>query len=100
MMSAPQRTASLRRLVYELLEHGPTGERRLAVRQPADHAGRRHQPDLDGARDRTWLEARYGRWFMGVELLALVLFTVEYLARVWVAAEHVPDRHLRPRARG
>ena len=42
------------------------------------------------------LEAQYGRWFIGMELLSLVLFTVEYLARVWVAVEHAPDRHLTP----
>ena len=31
----------------------PHGRAALALRQPADHAGRRHQPDLDGARNRT-----------------------------------------------
>ena len=31
-----------------------------------------------------------------MELVSLVLFTVEYLARVWVAVEHAPDRHLTP----
>ena len=96
MMSTPQRSASLRRLVYELLEHGPTGERRsrfvsrlimLVVVISLISTALETVP---------WLEARYGRWFIGVELVSLVLFTVEYLARVWVAVEHAPDRHLTP----
>ncbi len=96
MMSTPQRSASLRRLVYDLLEHGPTGERRsrfvsrlimLVVVVSLISTALETVPSL---------EARYGRWFIGVELVSLVLFTVEYLARVWVAVEHAPDRHLTP----
>jgi len=42
------------------------------------------------------LEAAYGRWFAVIEWLSLALFTAEYLARVWCAAEHTPTRHLPP----
>jgi voltage-gated potassium channel len=42
------------------------------------------------------LETQYARWFMTVELVSLVVFTVEYLLRLWVAVEHAPYRHCRP----
>src|SRR5262249_32610706 len=31
-----------------------------------------------------------------IEWISLVVFTLEYVARVWVAVEHAPNRHLRP----
>jgi voltage-gated potassium channel len=40
------------------------------------------------------LQAQYGPLFMGIELLSLIAFTIEYGLRVWVAAEHSPHRHL------
>ncbi len=43
------------------------------------------------------LSERYGLLFTVVELLSLVVFTVEYGLRVWVAADHPPYRHLGPR---
>jgi voltage-gated potassium channel len=41
-------------------------------------------------------EHAYAREFFAIEALSLVVFTVEYLLRVWVAAEHAPYRHLSP----
>jgi voltage-gated potassium channel len=38
------------------------------------------------------LQAQYGPLFTAIELLSLVLFTIEYGLRVWVAAEHAPHR--------
>jgi voltage-gated potassium channel len=40
------------------------------------------------------LAARYGFWFDAIEYGSLVVFTVEYCLRVWVAVEHAPHRHL------
>src|SRR5262249_32020199 len=34
-----------------------------------------------------------GALFTAIELLSLVVFTIEYALRVWVAAEHAPARH-------
>src|SRR5262249_45621492 len=41
-------------------------------------------------------EARFGALFLAIELFSLVVFTLEYGLRVWVAVEHAPYRHLRP----
>ena len=39
-------------------------------------------------------QARYQVFFTIIELFSLVVFTVEYALRVWVASEHTPHRHL------
>ena len=41
-------------------------------------------------------EAAYGGVFEAIEIVSLVVFTVEYLARIWVAAEHAPYREMSP----
>jgi voltage-gated potassium channel len=88
--------AEFRRSVYELLEQGPIGARRtrivsriviLLIIVNLIAAALESVPAL---------EAEYGRWFAAIEWLSLVVFTAEYLARLWVAAEHTPDRHLPP----
>jgi voltage-gated potassium channel len=40
--------------------------------------------------------AVYGRWLTAIETLALLIFSVEYLARLWIAIEHPPWRRLGP----
>jgi voltage-gated potassium channel len=44
------------------------------------------------------LAARYHHVFIAIELLALIVFSVEYALRVWTAVEHPPYRHLPPAA--
>ena len=39
------------------------------------------------------LQTQYGPLFTAIELTSLVVFTIEYALRVWVAAEHAPQRH-------
>jgi voltage-gated potassium channel len=91
-----KRAAQVRRTLYELLEQGPVGERRsravsrliiVAVVINLVAAALETVPALDAA---------YGRWFTAIELASLVLFSAEYLARLWVAVEHTRDRHLSP----
>jgi voltage-gated potassium channel len=41
------------------------------------------------------LEAKYARAFDVIEIASLLLFTLEYGLRIWVAAEHAPHRHMR-----
>jgi voltage-gated potassium channel len=93
-MSRLTRAADLRRIAYELLEHGPMGEWRsrilsrliiLLIVINLVAAVLETVPAL---------EAQYSRWFTAIEWVSLVLFSVEYLARLWVAVEHAPDRHL------
>jgi voltage-gated potassium channel len=42
------------------------------------------------------LATRYHAWFIAVEVVALVAFTIEYGLRLWVAVEHPLYRHLSP----
>jgi voltage-gated potassium channel len=88
--------AEFRRNVYELLEQGPSGARRtrivsriiiLLIIVNLVAAALESVPAM---------EAEYGRWFTAIEWLSLVVFTAEYLARLWVAAEYAPDRQLPP----
>jgi voltage-gated potassium channel len=85
--------ASLRRQVYDVLEEGPAsgplnwivtralialiGINLLAVVLQS-------VPDL---------EHQYGRVFDMIELVSLVIFTIEYALRLWVAPEHELKRH-------
>jgi voltage-gated potassium channel len=40
------------------------------------------------------LAKRYAVWFDTIEIVSLVVFTLEYAARLWVARLHPPFRHL------
>jgi len=88
-----RRTASLRRRLYEILEHGAIGDRtglivgRLLVALIVVNLV---SMTLDSV---PALQTQYGPLFTAIELLSLVVFTIEYALRVWVAAEHAPPRH-------
>jgi voltage-gated potassium channel len=78
----------LRHRIYEILEQGPHGDRSSAF------VGRRLAVlvcvnilavILESVPS---LEARYEHLFDWVELISLIVFTVEYLLRLWAAAEH------------
>jgi len=88
----------LRRAVYELLEQGPIGASRtrtvsriiiLLIVVNLIALTLESVPHL---------EASYGGWFAAIEWVSLVVFTAEYLVRLWCAVEHTPNRHL-PHAR-
>jgi voltage-gated potassium channel len=91
------RAGDIRHHVYELLEQGPVGTRRsrvvsrviiLLIVVNLVAAALESVPSL---------EAAHGRAFAAIEWFSLTLFTLEYLARVWIAPEHAPDRHLSAR---
>ena len=42
------------------------------------------------------LAQRYGFWFQAIEVPSLLIFTIEYGLRVWVAADYPPYSHLSP----
>ena len=42
------------------------------------------------------LQARYALVFAIIEYISLIIFTVEYCLRLWVAIEHTPHHHLSP----
>src|SRR5437763_17084441 len=93
----PRRTwrtgANLRRRLYEILEHGTIGDRtavmvsRLIVILIVINLVAMILDSVPA------LQAQYGPLFFAIEVLSLVAFTIEYGLRVWVAAEHAPNRH-------
>jgi voltage-gated potassium channel len=84
---------ALRHRLYEILEHGPIGDRagrivgRLIVLLIVVNLV---AVTLESVPE---FEAHYAAWFLGIELVSLVVFTVEYALRLWVAAEHAPYQH-------
>src|SRR5262245_57861846 len=88
-----RRGGDLRRHLYEILEQGAIGNRtatiggRLIVVLIVTHLVTMTLDSVPA------LQAQYGPLFIAIELLSLVVFTVEYALRVWVAAEHAPHRH-------
>src|SRR5262245_22851647 len=88
-----RRTASLRRRLYEILEQGSIGDRtglmvgRLIVLLIVVNLVSMTLDTVPA------LQTQYGALFTAIELLSLVVLTVEYALRVWVAAEHAPARH-------
>src|ERR1700758_1000861 len=92
-----RRGGDLRRRLYEILEHGTVGDRaglivgRLIVVLIVTNLVTMTLDSVPA------LQAQYGPLFIAIELLSLVVFTIEYGLRVWVAAEHAPHRHLSER---
>ena len=88
-----RRGGDLRRRLYEILEHGTIGDRtglivgRLIVVLIVTNLVTMTLDSVPA------LQAQYGPLFIAIELLSLVVFTVEYALRVWVAAECAPHRH-------
>jgi voltage-gated potassium channel len=91
---AQKHATEARRVLYELLEQGPIGERRtrfvsrliiLLIVINLVAAALETVPAL---------EAAHGRTFAVIEWISLIVFSVEYLARLWCAVEHAPTRHL------
>jgi voltage-gated potassium channel len=88
------RTAKLRQRLYEILEHGPIGDgtsrnvSRLIVALIFINVvvvALESIPDL---------HARFNVIFVVVEIISLVVFSLEYGLRLWVAIQHPPYRHL------
>ena len=99
MDRAEHSTRDLRRRIYEILERGSPGDRlSLAIDRGivALIIVNLVAVALESVPD---LQARYSRVFALIEVLSLVVFTVEYALRLWVAVEHAPYHHLSPAAR-
>ena len=95
-MAKPARRTigEFRRRLYEILEHGTIGDRTSLI------VGRLIVALIVINLVSVTLEsvpayhARYAPLFTAVELLSLIIFTIEYALRVWVAAEHTPHADL------
>jgi voltage-gated potassium channel len=86
----------LKRRIADILEEGPVGD------QPSRIVGRLIMVLIVANLVAVTLEsvpelaARYQMLFSTVESVSLVVFTIEYAARIWVAGEHPSQHHLRP----
>ncbi len=93
-MARIKRIADLRRRIYEILELGTFGDwtsilvSRLIVALIILNL---ITITLESVPE---LAARYGLLFAAVEAVSILVFTVEYLLRLWVAVEHAPYGHL------
>jgi voltage-gated potassium channel len=85
-----------RRRVYEILEHGPAGDRAMRVTTNLIILLILINILSVVLESVPRYEAAYGRLFGAIELVSLVVFTLEYLLRIWATAEHSPRRDLRP----
>lgn len=90
------RIKDLRRRTYQVLEQGPVGDRlsvwvdRLLVFLILANLVTVALESVPS------LQADYGRLFDVIEYVSLVIFSAEYLLRLWSAVEHGPNRHLSP----
>jgi voltage-gated potassium channel len=94
---APSHTRSAaewRRRIYEVMEEGAIGDpvgnvlNKVIVTLILVNLAvvvLQSEPELD---------RMFGFWFDLIEFVSLVVFTVEYALRLWVAVEHPPHRHL------
>ena len=96
MLVHRQSVRKLRHRLYEILEHGPVGNPMsrlvnwsiiLLILVSLFGVILESVPDL---------AAKYASVFATIEIVALVVFSLEYCLRVWVAVEHTPLRHLNP----
>jgi voltage-gated potassium channel len=91
--AAQKGLALWRRRIYEILEHGPVGGRlirlvsRLLILLVLINVGAVVLESVPR------YAAAFGPGFAAIELISLVVFTIEYLLRVWIAPEHAPYHH-------
>jgi voltage-gated potassium channel len=85
---------ALRRRVYDILEHGPIGERRMRIVSRLLIVLIVVNLLAVTLESVPQYEHGYAREFFLVEAVSLVVFTLEYVLRIWVAVEHAPYRHL------
>ncbi len=87
----------MRRKVYLALEQGPVGERIGAIVDRLLLALILVNLAAVALESIPELGTRYAVLFTLIELFSLVVFTIEYLLRLWVSVEHGPHRHLSDR---
>ncbi len=93
---AHDRLKEVRRRVYQVLEQGPVGDRVSVIVDRALVSLILVNLVAITLESVPAIENRYLRVFEVIEYLSLVVFTVEYLLRVWCAVEHGPHWKLTP----
>jgi voltage-gated potassium channel len=90
-LASQHKGGTLRRRMFEALEHGPAGgypSRLVSGALLALIVVNVIAVPLNTVPE---LSARHARLFFAVEVVSVVIFTVEYLLRLWVAAEPAGD---------
>ncbi|MBV9556395.1 MAG: ion transporter [Pseudolabrys sp.] len=95
-MTDHERSATLRHATYEILEQGLGGSTVAAWATRTLVALILINLVSVALESVPAYDADYGQWFDLIEYVSLVVFTVEYLLRLWTAPEHGPFRHLHP----
>lgn len=90
--------ATLRHRLYGILEHGPIGDRVGRLAGQAIVALIIVNLVAVVIESVPAYEVKFGATLYAIEHISLVVFTIEYGLRVWVAVEHAPYRHLTPAA--
>lgn len=95
-MSSPKArsVAQLRHRLYGILEHGLIGDRLGQITSQFIIALILLNVLAVVVESVPAYGVRFHAEFLALELFSLVVFTVEYAIRVWVATEHPPYRHL------
>src|SRR5664279_3015824 len=91
---ARDKVTELRRRVYLVLEQGPVGDRMGVVADRLLVALILINLVAVALESVPEIGTRYALGFNLIEIFSLVVFTVEYGLRLWVAIEHGPHRHL------
>src|SRR4029079_731859 len=86
----------LRRRVYEILERGGPDDRISIVVDRLIGLVIAVNLVAVGLESMPAIAARYALLFDAIEYVSLVVFTIEYVLRLWVAVEHAPYRHASP----
>jgi voltage-gated potassium channel len=94
-MNRPSRqaVAKLRHRLYGILEHGPIGDRVGRIAGQLIVALIIVNLVAVVVESVPAYAASYRTLLFAIELVSLVVFTIEYGLRVWVAVEHAPYRH-------
>jgi voltage-gated potassium channel len=96
MQDVGYQATRLRHRLYDILDHGSIGDRtgaivgRLIVVLIVANLAAMTLESVPS------LAARYGPLFTAIEIMSLIVFTLEYGLRVWVAREHDPHRRQNP----
>src|SRR5215831_16875843 len=92
-----EKMPSLRSQLYEILEQGAVGSRVGVIVGRALILLIIINLAAVTAESVPAVGAKYRVLFLAIETVSLVVFTLEYALRLWVAVEHKPHRHFRPR---
>jgi voltage-gated potassium channel len=87
-----------RRRAYEVLEHGSVGDRAVRLTSGLIIVLILVNVLAVVLESVPRYEAALGELFAAIELLSLVVFTLEYALRIWAAPEHAAYRDLKPQS--